>query len=39
MSSRLLDSVAVNAGISIVGFGLAPLLKKIACNGSACSSS
>ena len=33
MTSRLFDSVAVNAGISIVGFGLAPLLKKIAIEG------
>jgi drug/metabolite transporter (DMT)-like permease len=33
MSSRLLDSVTVNAGISILGFGLAPLLKKIAIEG------
>jgi drug/metabolite transporter (DMT)-like permease len=33
MSTRLLDSVAVNAAISIVGFGLAPLLKKVAIEG------
>ena len=33
MSSRLLNSVAVNAAISIVGFGLAPLLKKVAIEG------
>ena len=33
MSPRLFDSVAFNAAISIVGFGLAPFLKKIAIEG------
>jgi drug/metabolite transporter (DMT)-like permease len=33
MSSRLFDSVAFNASVSIVGFGLAPLLKKVAIEG------
>ena len=33
MSPRPIDSVAVNAAISILGFGLAPFLKKIAIEG------
>jgi drug/metabolite transporter (DMT)-like permease len=33
MSSRFFDKVGVNAGISVIGFGLAPFLKKVAIQG------
>ena len=33
MSSRFFDRVGVNAGISVIGFGLAPFLKKVAIQG------
>jgi len=33
MSSRFFDRVGVNAGFSVIGFGLAPFLKKVAIEG------
>jgi DME family drug/metabolite transporter len=33
MSSRFFDKVGVNAAISVIGFGLAPFLKKVAIQG------